>query len=165
MNRVFGELFTLKGHVEWSARFLWEGLPLSLSLSRIAGLGGRAHPHPPLRLGPSHSHKNPNSQQCGEIQLRPDVHVYVCVCGAGPSYLTGGEKTVTWKSRALRQRGGSRQSVGEAGWAGESDGLQSVVEPRAKLLEASTHSALHGLSVWLGASLIMVDEQRRMFSL
>lgn len=88
---------------------------LSLSLSRTAGLGGRAHPHPPLRLGPSHSHKNPSSQQCGEIQLRPDVRVYVCVCGAGPSYLTGGEKTVTWKSRALRQRGGSRQSVGEAG--------------------------------------------------
>lgn len=30
----------------------------------------------PLCLGPSHSHKNPKSQQCGEIQLRPDVHVW-----------------------------------------------------------------------------------------
>lgn len=37
----FGEFFTLKGHVEKSAGFLWEGFPFSDS-----GAGGWAHPHP-----------------------------------------------------------------------------------------------------------------------
>lgn len=45
----------------------------------------------------------------------------------------------------------------EAGWAGETYRRQSVVEPKAKL-EASMHSILHGLSAWLRASVIIVDE-------
>lgn len=40
-EKSFGKFFTLKGHVEWSAGFLWEGFPLSNS-----GAGGPAHPHP-----------------------------------------------------------------------------------------------------------------------
>lgn len=76
----------------------------------------------------------------------------------GKAELPGREQGV---DRVLERRGEERVSGGGGGV----DGRECVGALRAKPLEASALSALHGLSVWLRASLIRVDEQRRMFSL